>query len=182
MKPIGPLMIEHRLIERMVKLLQKELDRIERKGPVKIALLKAGVDFFRTYADKTHHGKEEDIFFRDLASKNISKEHKNIMEQLIMEHVWARQSVSRLSSATESMGKGNAYAVNEIIHELQKLVTFYPRHIDKEDNYFFKPAMEYFSPSQQQQMLSEFWEFDRNLIHEKYRDIVEQFEKSTVSS
>jgi len=29
----------------------------------------ATVDFFRTYADSTHHGKEEDILYRDLIKK-----------------------------------------------------------------------------------------------------------------
>lgn len=32
MKPIGPLMVEHRLIERMVSMMSQELDRIKMRG------------------------------------------------------------------------------------------------------------------------------------------------------
>ena len=64
MKPIGPLMWEHRLIERMVKLLKKELIKIKEIDKVDTNFILIVVDFFRTYADRTHHGKEEDILFK----------------------------------------------------------------------------------------------------------------------
>jgi hemerythrin-like domain-containing protein len=71
MKPIGPLMIEHRLIERMVKLLAAELEKIKKMSYANISLVNVGVDFFRTYADRTHHGKEEEILFRELHKKSF---------------------------------------------------------------------------------------------------------------
>jgi hypothetical protein len=37
--------------------------------------------------------------------------------------------------------------------------------------------MYYFSEEEQQAMLAEFWEFDRKMIHEKYKKVVEQAEK-----
>jgi len=56
------------------------------------------------------------------------------------------------------------------------LVAFYPVHINKEDAHFFKPCLEYFSAAEKEQMLSDFDEFDRALIHQKYRTIVEDLE------
>ena len=76
MKPIGPLMWEHRLIEQMVVLLRSEIDRITSANTVNVILVEQAVDFFRTYADRTHHGKEEEILFRDLAQKKMSPEHR----------------------------------------------------------------------------------------------------------
>ena len=61
MKPIGPLMIEHRLIERIVDLLKRNLVKIKETTQVSYIFIDAAVDFFRTYADRTHHGKEEDV-------------------------------------------------------------------------------------------------------------------------
>ncbi len=58
MKPIGPLMWEHRLIEHMVDLLRLEIDRITDRKTANVILIEQAVDFFRTYADRTHHGKE----------------------------------------------------------------------------------------------------------------------------
>ena len=61
MKPPGPLMIEHRLIERMIKVLAGELEHMAARAVANPQLIQVAIDFFRTYADRTHHGKEEDI-------------------------------------------------------------------------------------------------------------------------
>jgi hypothetical protein len=36
--------------------------------------------------------------------------------------------------------------------------------------------MDYFSKQEQADMLQEFWEFDRKMIHEKYENIIERLE------
>jgi hypothetical protein len=36
--------------------------------------------------------------------------------------------------------------------------------------------MKYLSVEEQEGMLNEFWEFDRNMIHEKYRHLAANFE------
>ena len=177
MKPIGPLMIEHRLIERMVKLLDAELGNIKKTSAVNTSLINAGVDFFHTYADRTHHGKEEEILFRELTQKQLSVEDNEMMQRLIQEHIWAREAVSKLSAANGRYTEGDEDALKDIIYEVEKLVKFYPMHIEKEDKHFFIPAMDYFSKEEQRAMLDEFWVFDRNMIHEKYQKIVEEKEK-----
>ena len=78
MLPIGPLMIEHRLIERMISVMQSELQRIEKCKKADSVFIETSVDFIKTYADRCHHGKEEDILFRELKGKNVSDEHKQI--------------------------------------------------------------------------------------------------------
>ena len=177
MEPIGLLMIEHRLIERMVKLLDVELRKIEKTSDINADFISVGVDFFRTYADRTHHGKEEQILFRDLSKKQMSPEDKEMMERLIQEHIWARQAVGKLSDANDRYVQGDGDTLKIIIYELGKLVKFYPMHIIKEDKHFFIPVMDYFSKQEQSAMLDEFWEFDRNMIHEKYKKVVQEYEK-----
>ena len=44
MMPVGPLMIEHRLIERMVKLLELELKVIRQKEEVNIAFIDSSIE------------------------------------------------------------------------------------------------------------------------------------------
>ena len=177
MKPPGPLMIEHRLIERMIKLLAGELERMNAKTAANPHFIQAAVDFFRTYADRTHHGKEEDILFRELKQKTLSNDNETMMNRLIQEHIWAREAVGKLSSANDRYIHGDTEALRDIVYQVQKLVKFYPQHIIKEDKHFFLPVMDYFSEEEQQVMLAEFWEFDRKMIHEKYIKVVEQAEK-----
>lgn len=176
MKPIGPLMVEHRLIERVVALLKKELSDINHGNEINSTFINTAMDFFRTYADRTHHGKEEDILFRDLAKKQLSPEHKKVMDELVEEHKLARQNVRNIVSANEEHMKGNKDTFNLIKAALNDLVELYPAHIEKEDKHFFYPAQEYFSKKEQEDMLREFWDFDKNMIHEKYKSIVGHLE------
>ncbi|MFX1314105.1 MAG: cation-binding protein, partial [Promethearchaeota archaeon] len=71
-------MVEHRLIERMIEILKIELEKLKNINGFHPIFIDNVVDFIRTYADQTHHGKEEDILFRELYKKNISKGHKKI--------------------------------------------------------------------------------------------------------
>jgi hemerythrin-like domain-containing protein len=176
MKPIGPLMREHRIIERMLALLDKESKRIAGGNPVNINLIIAAVDFFRTYADRTHHGKEEDILFRESMKKPLPPEYKQRIAELIRDHVTAREIVSRLAEAAGDYGRDNARSLEEIQVCLQELVRLYPAHILKEDQHFFFPVQEYFNRAEQDAMLDEFGEFDRKMIHEKYLKVVEEYE------
>jgi len=168
-------MWEHRLIEQMVALLRGEIDRITSKKTVNVILVEQAVDFFRTYADRTHHGKEEEILFRDLAQKKMSPAHRKIMDELVREHIHGRELVRKLVEAKDLYVNGYAEALPHIARELKELVDFYPGHIEKEDKRFFFPCLDYFTQAEQERMLKEFHAFDRNMIHEKYRTVVENF-------
>lgn len=181
MKPIGPLMWEHRLIERMLHLVEKMIEKINTETSFDPVSIDVVVDFIRTYADRTHHGKEEDILFRDMKKKPLSKDHEHIMNELVEEHVFARKTVGRLIRAKEDFLKGNTAALSEMTDCLKTLTEFYPRYIEKEDKHFFFPIMEYFSKDEQNIMLAEFYEFDRNMIHEKYNKVVEAVEKAVMN-
>ena len=175
MKLIGPLMWEHRLIERMVDLLDVELNRISRTNKARPDFITAAVDFFRTYADRTHHGKEEDILFRDLSNKKLALEHKTTMDELVAEHVFARKMVGNLVAAKENYVRGEEKSLKAIVSYIRELVKFYPAHIEKEDKHFFYPILEYLNAKEQDDMLKEFYEFDSTLIHEKYTKLLEEW-------
>jgi hemerythrin-like domain-containing protein len=175
MKPVGPLMWEHRLIEKMLTAMMRHVDRMEESGRVNPLAIDTAVDFVRMYADRTHHGKEEEILFRDLASKNLTPELKKTMQDLLDEHVWARKTTGMLVAAKEKYLAGDEGKLSEIISLARELGNFYPKHIDKEDKHFFYPCQEYFSKEEQEKMLAEFWEFDRKMIHEKYNKVFEEY-------
>jgi hemerythrin-like domain-containing protein len=134
------------------------------------------VDFLKTYADRCHHGKEEDILFRELHKKKLSEMHRKMMEELIREHTLARANVRKLAEAEDRYRAGDKGCLAAITANLQILITSYPKHIEKEDKHFFMPCMGYFTGEEQTVMLDECREFDRKLIHEKYVKIVDEFE------
>jgi len=170
-------MIEHRLIERMIAVVRKAVRQIESGDRVDPIFIDTVVDFIRTYADRTHHGKEEDILFRELDRKSISGDDLRIMQELVDEHVFGRETTKKLVEANRRYRHGEANALKEIAADLRTLVDFYPRHIAKEDKAFFVSTRRYFSEKEEQELLEAFREFDRNMIHEKYASVVEQLER-----
>jgi hemerythrin-like domain-containing protein len=177
MQARGPLMIEHRLIERMLSVIKNVLGKIESENEVDPVFVDIAVDFIRIYADRTHHGKEEDILFRELNKKTLTYKDSQIMKELIEEHVFGRQTTKALVEANNRYRKGDESALPDIAAKLQTLIEFYPKHIEKEDKVFFPSSRNYFTDEEDQAMLAEFWEFDRKMIHEKYQSVVEKLEE-----
>ncbi len=165
MNAITLLFTEHRLIQKAINILnkfsQKDLNPV---------LIDGFVDFFRTYADKRHHGKEEAIFFKALEAKTLSAELKKIMVELIEEHKKARKLISDL----ESLKSGPRQEVQSCI---QKIVRLYTSHIDKENRHFFIPAFDLFSKEEKNNLLKRFQEFDQTLVPKDYEQVLKEIEK-----
>ena len=108
--PVDLLIDEHKLIIQAVEVIKAKLAQIETSKTVNPNSITAMVDFFRTYADKYHHGKEEGILFKELAQKKLNENDRKIMNELIQEHAFARRTVTALESAKESyiLGKEEA--------------------------------------------------------------------------
>lgn len=179
MLPIGPLMIEHRLIEKMIRVIQKEVEVWKKEDRINPEFVDIAVDFIRVYADKCHHGKEEDILFRDLQKKNLSDEHKRIIKELIQDHQLGRKTVSEMVEAKQRYIQGNKEMLPVIIKCLEFMTDFYPKHMEKEDKHFFLPCMGYFTPEEKDSMLKEGWEYDKNLIHELYKEKIRIWTKGS---
>ncbi len=174
--PIAPLMIEHRLIERMIGVIEQRAATMAASGTADTRFIDVAVDFIRTYADRCHHGKEEDILFRDLAKKPLPDEHRRVMAELVAEHVLGRKTTARLVAARDRYEAGDSKAVADIVESFRTLADFYPKHIAKEDKQFFLPVMRYFTAEEQARMLAEENEFDRKMVHEHYRSVVERWQ------
>jgi hemerythrin-like domain-containing protein len=170
-------MIEHRLIERMIALLKKEADRIDLEKNIDNEFLDTAIDFILTYADRLHHGKEEDVLFHQLSLKDLSREHRQIMEELIEDHRQGRKAVHALAEAKAQVLAGNPEMLPEVLRQIRSLVDLYPPHVEKEDRHFFLPCMEYFSTEEKNAMLGQEHEFDKNIIHQHYKDKVVKAEE-----
>jgi hemerythrin-like domain-containing protein len=129
-------MTEHRLIERMFALMEKEVERIRAEKRANFEFIEIAIDFIRTYADRLHHGKEEDILFRDLKAKRLDEHHRKTMEELIEEHRWGRKKVKELVDANINYKEGDENTIEAITRCLQDLVNFYPQHIEKKTSIF----------------------------------------------
>jgi hemerythrin-like domain-containing protein len=175
--PIEPLIAEHRLTERMIAVMRWRVADMEAIGTDDIGFIDAAVEFLRTYADRCHHGKEEDILFRELARKPLSAEHRRVLDELIAEHVFARTTTARLVEARNHYVAGEASAFADIAACLHMFVEFYPKHIAKEEQGFFRPVMSYFTAAELERLLAEENEFDRRFLQVVYGKAVEDWEQ-----
>lgn len=170
-------MVEHRLTDRMLDLIRREILTLRNgSGGVDIGFAGQVVDFFRTYVDLCHHGKEEDILFKALAGKEMSSAHRDIMDELIEEHRTARSVITGLDQA-RSLHSGGDDKASEIAGIYEEIMELYPPHIEKEDKHFFFPCLEYLSDDEQDRMLAEMRDFDAKLFHHTYVALIERLEK-----
>jgi hemerythrin-like domain-containing protein len=135
------------------------------------------VDFFRTYADRYHHGKEEGILFNALFKRKLSETDAEMMRVLIFEHATARKTVASLEKLKASYIGGTTNALDGILESLNVLIDLYPRHIEKEDKHFFYPSMAYFTEKEQKEMLRNFFEYNQNFTDNRYKLTIETLEK-----
>lgn len=73
MRPTEVLKEEHKVIKLMLKILDrvsKKLNSGEKVDPIHLDKIN---DFIRTFADKCHHGKEEDRLFPAMEAAGIPK-------------------------------------------------------------------------------------------------------------
>ena len=179
MQARGLLMIEHRLIERMIQVMRDALNQVQSTNRLDPVFIDTVVDFIRMYADRTHHGKEEDILFNDLAQRSLSAPDRQVMNELMDEHVFARNTTKALMEANHRYRNGDSSALPDIVDKLSTLVKFYPGHIQKEDETFFPASRSYMTEEEDQAMLEQFWKFDQKMIHEKYDALVQRLEDGT---
>ncbi len=175
--PIESLLAEHRLTERMMAVMEWRVADMESIGTADLRFIDGAVEFLRIYADRCHHGKEEDVLFRELARKPLSAEHRRVLDELTAEHVFARQTTARLVEARDFYAAGEASAFADIAACLHLFVEFYPKHIAKEEQVFFPQVMSYFTAAELSFLRAEQNEFDRRLMQVLYGKAVEAWEQ-----
>ncbi len=177
MLPVEALISEHRLITYTVEVLNKEQQKIDASGKVDPNFIVNMVDFFRTYADKYHHGKEEGILFNALFKMKLSSKDAAMMQELIMEHATARRTVTRLETLQTRYIGGDFKSLEGILESINTLIELYPTHIENEDKHFFYPVMLYFTEKEQHEMLQKFLEYNQNFTDNRYKQVIEALDK-----
>ena len=152
---------EHRRIAAVIGLMHKSL-MINRAEDKLASML---TEFFKNYADRIHHGKEEDILFASAAQKDMSEEHKQIMEELLQEHKKGRELVKKLIDKDKRKDT------------MKELISLYSKHIIKEDNHFFDPVMQYFNDEEKKEMKKKMEESDSTAGKERYIKETEQMKQ-----
>ena len=174
--PADVLRAEHDMIRRVIAILGRESERIGEGTGVDAVFIDRAVDFIYTYAERVHHGKEEEVLFRELDSKPLSPEHRQMMERLVREHVEMRHLVEDLVEARDRFAEGDEEALRTIEGVVGRLSDLYPDHLEMEEGTFFLAAQSYLDDSAEEAILEAMRGHDRAMIHEKHGALVEDLE------
>lgn len=102
---------EHENIRRMLNIIREISYRIMTLGEFDIEDIPRIIDFVRTYADKHHHGKEENILFETM-NKTIEKLAKSgAITGMYIEHDLGRLYMGNLEKAVNRYKNGDDRAV-----------------------------------------------------------------------
>lgn len=168
---------EHGLIQKVLDWGEAELERIAAGGrPDSGGLLRA-VDFFRNFADRCHHAKEEAALFRRLVQKGMPRDGGPIAVML-HEHEQGRAHVAALAAAIEGAARGEAGAVTALREHLGGTIALLRAHIDKEDRILYPMADRLLAREDQEWLQREFARVEREEtgagVHEKYHRLAEE--------
>jgi hemerythrin-like domain-containing protein len=149
--PLRKLVDEHTLIKKWLGLIPAVIEMIDIKSGSDRQIILEGVDFIRSYADKFHHAKEEEILFK------YFDESLEIIKTMYEDHKTARNHVKTIIEALERQDQAMVF---EHLNGYKDLLT---QHIKKEDEILYPWFDRNLSTRQVGELFSRFNEADARI-------------------
>ena len=140
MKAIEIMVKEHENIRRILKVTRNVCYRLMTNYDCDLDDFPRIIDFIRTYADKHHHGKEEDILFETMKKELAALAKSGAITGMYIEHDMGRLYTLNLEKALEEYKSGNKEARLDILANAVSYTNLLDRHIEKENTALYKLA------------------------------------------
>lgn len=177
MRPTEQLKEEHRVIESMLRILERVYERLEGEEQVDSEHLAQILEFIKVFADRCHHGKEEDLLYPAMEEVGIPREWGPI-GVMLMEHNMGRDYVRGMSEALAKHEAGEHRALSEFAKSARNYVALLAQHIPKEDNILYLMADMHISKEKQEELLEAFEKRETEVIgagkHEEFHELLER--------
>jgi len=177
MTPTDILKHEHQIILLVLDAAEQEVRQIQSTGKVRTEKVDKMLDFFRNFADRCHHAKEEDLLFVKMQERGIPVAGGPIAVML-HEHNEGRQRVKAVAEALPRAASGDASAIASVTDNLSAYVQLLRAHIGKEDNILYPMADRVFTPEDQQALAAEFDRVEAEEmgagVHERYHQLAHE--------
>jgi hemerythrin-like domain-containing protein len=146
---------EHEAILKMLDALDQTSLHLLGGASVQPSTLDGLLEFFQLFADRCHHGKEEDLLFPLLERRGIPRERGPI-GVMLSEHDEGRDLIQRMKAAAAGYKK-EPHAAGERWSEAATVYSQLLReHIMKENNILFCMAEQMLTPDEQTSLAAEF--------------------------
>jgi len=175
MTPAQILIKEHGLIVEGINLFETGVNKFEAGQKINRIFFQDLIIFFKGYADQTHHGKEEKIFF-PVVKKHPDQNFRSCVKTLLQEHGQARNYIIAVEQSIGLYYNGDAAAKHVIVTNAKAYIQLLCSHIQKENQCFIN--IENALPADQQTKVND--GFDKiqveeigEGVHDKYLEILE---------
>ncbi len=176
--PTEDLKNEHEVILRMLDLLTKASDRLQKGEDVDPKLFEDAIDFLRNFVDKCHHTKEEQHLFVEMIAHGVSGEVGPI-SVMMREHQDARAHVKKLAGLSKK--KLSPTTKKAIAKTAKAYVDVMSKHIQKENDVLFPMADHLLPPEDQRKLEEAFDEVEEKVmgpnVHDKYLRMIDEWEE-----
>jgi hemerythrin-like domain-containing protein len=184
MKPTDDLKNEHRGIERMLAISDKAAQRLADGKDVPPQVFLNAADFFRNFADKCHHGKEETALFPAMENAGIPRQGGPI-GVMLAEHEQGRAFIRQMTESAERFSQGDASAKAPLIDAVRGYSDLLRSHINKEDNVLFPMADAALPAAEQTRLSAAFEGIEKNVmgpgVHERYHQMLDEMDKQAAA-
>lgn len=135
------LMAEHENIVRFADIMKIKCCNILEGEVVDTKLFREAIDFVRNYADKHHHGKEEQILFERMLAKLGPVAEKLVKMGMLVEHDLGRLYMTELEAALNRYDENkNTENKLDILTNMTGYIDLIKRHAGKENAVVFSFA------------------------------------------
>ena len=163
MKSTNELRDEHRGIEVMLDILNGAAEKIAAGDKADFGHLGDMMEFLTVFADKCHHGKEEDFLFPALEEAGIPNEGGPI-GVMLSEHVRGREHIARMKEAVEAMKSGDKGGAALFVEHARGYTGLLRQHIQKEDGVLFVMAEQRLNAAKDEELFREFAKLEEERI------------------
>ena len=139
MKATDVMKEEHRVIKLVLQCLSRATAQVEKGGMLDRDSAGKMIEFFRGFADRCHHGKEEAQFFPLARRRGVGCAPGNI-DVLLAEHEEGRSHIRAMDESLAAAEKGDSQAPNRFCQHARQYVGLLTEHIRKEDDCLFPTA------------------------------------------
>jgi hemerythrin-like domain-containing protein len=165
---------EHEAILYVLQIIEQMILKQKSDEQLQLQYYDELVFFLKTFADKCHHGKEENYLFNELVKKGIPNEGGPI-GMMLKEHAQGREYIAQMSRYIEEK---NIDGFNRGAEQYRDLLR---NHIEKENNVLFQMADKVIDEQEQAIMFEKFEEHEENVIghgvHEKLHEMIDVWAK-----
>lgn len=146
---------EHEAILGMLELTESAAARLDRGQILPTGTLAGLLEFFQLFADRCHHGKEEDLLFPLLEKKGLPREG-GPLGVMLHEHEQGRALIREMKAADAALEAGEAEAGRRWARAARGYAQLLRDHIFKENNILFVMAERLLSAEEQSELAAGF--------------------------